>query len=54
VDNNGAARVGTFQIAVATHGLCNRDVIEDILGRVLTAQEVESFRVSSGLKITNT
>ncbi len=52
VANNGAARTGTFQVAVATLGLVNRDVVEDILGRVLTANEIAGF--GGGLKLTNT
>lgn len=52
--NSDTDRVGTFQVAVATLGLVNRDMVEDILGRVLTAQELAGFAESSGLKITNT
>lgn len=52
--NVNGVRVGTFQVAVATHGLVNRDMVEDILGRALTVQELAGFADSSGLKITNT
>lgn len=52
--NSDTDRVGTFQVAVATHGLVNRDMVEDILGRVMTVQELAGFTDSSGLKITNT
>jgi hypothetical protein len=43
VANNGAAKTGVFQIVVATIGQVNRDVIEDLLGRALTADEVTGF-----------
>lgn len=52
--NSDTDRVGKFQIAVAVIGMVNRDLVEDILGRALTAQELSGFAVSSGLKITNT
>lgn len=53
-DNTDANRVGTFAVAVAVSGLVNRDVVEDILGRVLTAAEITAFADSSGLQLTNT
>jgi len=31
-------------VAVAVSGVVNRDVVEDNLGRVLTAAEIDSFR----------
>jgi hypothetical protein len=53
-EGNDALRTGTFQIAVCTHGLINRDVCEDNLGRVLSANEIAGFGLSSGLTLTNT
>lgn len=41
--NSVTDRVGTFTVAVATHGQINRDLLEDILGRVLTADEIAGF-----------
>jgi len=52
--NADADRTGVFQVTVAVSGLVNRDVVEDLLGRALTAAEVQAFADSSGLQITNT
>lgn len=49
--NAVADRVGTFTVALATHGQVNRDLIEDILGRVLTADEIAGFS-RAGSQIT--
>jgi hypothetical protein len=52
VANNGAARTGTFQIAVGTIGQVNRKVCEDNLGRVLSANEIAGFGLAgSTLKL---
>lgn len=48
-DNNEAATIaalGTIDIAVATIAQVNRAVIEDILGRALTADEVAGFSLA--------
>ncbi len=52
-DNSNTYRTGTFQIAVATAGLVNRDLVEDILGRVLTATEIAAFD-HAAVRLTNT
>jgi len=52
VANNGAALTGTFQVVVATDGLINRDLGEDILGRSYTATEIAAM--TGSLKLTNT
>jgi hypothetical protein len=51
VDNNVAALTGVFAIVVATDGLVNRDLAEDILGRAYTAAEIAGFR--AGIAVTN-
>lgn len=50
-----AAETGDHLIAVATHGLVNRDIAEDNMGRAYTANELTSF-VTAGthLAITTT
>lgn len=50
--NSVTDRVGTFTVAVATRGQINRDLLEDILGRVLTADEAAGFdRAGSNLTL---
>lgn len=50
-----AADTGTMQIAVGTHGLVNRDICEDNLGRALTADEIAGFALAgSNLHLTRT
>lgn len=44
---------GTVPVVVATHGLVNRDLLEDILGRALTASEIAGF-AGSNLTLTTT
>lgn len=41
-------------VAVGTHGTCNRDIMEDNLGRVLTAPEIAGFADDGALKLTRT
>lgn len=42
-------------VAVCTHGVVNRDVVEDNLGRALTADEIAGFdRAGSHLTLTTT
>lgn len=49
-----AAAVDCF-VALGTHGIVNRDIIEDNLGRVLTAAEIAGFDLApSTLKLTRT
>lgn len=44
-----------FQVAVARGGLLNRDMVEDNLGRALTANELAALAAAgSGLRITKT
>jgi len=50
-----AADTGTMQVAVGTHGLINRDICEDNLGRALTADEIAGFALAgSNLHLTRT
>lgn len=50
-----AADTGTMQIVVGTHGVVNRDVIEDNLGRALTADEIAGFALAgANLHLTRT
>ena len=50
-----AADTGTMQIAVCTHGIVNRDIVEDNLGRALTADEIAGFALAgSHLHLTRT
>lgn len=51
-DNTSGNRTGTFTIGVATGGLVNRNLIENILGRTLTDQEVIGFSGGGSLKLT--
>lgn len=53
VDDNGASLTGTYAVVVTTAGLLNRDIVEDILGRALTATEIAGF-AGSPLQLTNT
>lgn len=49
-----AADTGTFPVAVG-FGLCNRDIMEDNLGRALTADEIAGFDLAgSNCRITRT
>ena len=42
-------------VAVGTHGVVNRDIIEDNLGRALTADEIAGFALAgSNLHLTRT
>jgi len=42
-------------VTVVTHGIVNRDILEDILGRALTANEIAGFdRAGSHLRLTTT
>lgn len=41
-----AADVGTFPCAVGVMGVVNRDVMEDNLGRVLSANEIAGFALA--------
>ncbi|HLL74816.1 MAG TPA: hypothetical protein VK421_06085 [Pyrinomonadaceae bacterium] len=45
-----AANAGTFPVTVGTIGTAHRDVIEDNLGRPLTADEIDAFD-AAGSKI---
>jgi hypothetical protein len=48
------ADVGTSPVVVG-FGLCNRDIMEDNLGRVLTANEIAGFDIAgSNCRITRT
>lgn len=50
-----AADTGTMQVAVGTHGVVNRDICEDNLGRALTANEIAGFALAgSNLHLTRT
>ena len=50
-----AADTGTQQVAVGTHGVVNRDICEDNLGRALTADEIAGFDLAgSHLHLTRT
>jgi hypothetical protein len=50
-----AAATNDPLIAVATHGLLNRDIQEDNLGRAMTANEIASFvTAGSNIALTNT
>lgn len=51
--NSDTDRTGTFAVAVATDALVNRDMVENILGRALTAAEINGF-LGSNLALTNT
>jgi hypothetical protein len=41
-------------VALGTHGLINRDIVEDNLGRVLTAAEIAGMADGGALKLTRT
>lgn len=41
-------------VAVGTHGVVNRDIMEDNLGRVLTAAEIAGFTNDGAIKLTRT
>lgn len=41
-----AADVGTFPCAIGTIGMVNRDIMEDNLGRALTANEIAGFALA--------
>lgn len=41
-------------VALGTHGVINRDIVEDNLGRALTANEVTGFSDGGALKLTRT
>jgi hypothetical protein len=41
-----AADTGTMQVAVGIAGLVNRDIMEDNLGRALTADEIAGFALA--------
>lgn len=50
-----AADTGTMQVAVGTHGVVNRDIMEDNLGRALTADEIAGFALAgSHIHLTRT
>jgi hypothetical protein len=50
-----AAETGDCLVAVCTHGIVNRDVAEDNLGRAYTAFEIAGFNVAgSHLRLTKT
>jgi hypothetical protein len=50
-----ATETGDHFVAVCTHGIVNRDVAEDNMGRAYTADEIASFdRAGSNLKLTST
>lgn len=54
-DASLAADTGTMQIVVGTHGVVNRDAIEDNLGRALTSDEIAGFALAgSNLHLTRT
>jgi hypothetical protein len=48
-----AAETGDHMIGVATHGLVNRDIAEDNMGRAYTANELTSF-VTAGTHLALT
>lgn len=49
-----AADTGTYPVAVG-FGLCNRDIMEDNLGRALTADEIAGFDLAgSNCRLTRT
>jgi hypothetical protein len=52
--NSDDDRVGEFSVVVTVHALVNRDILEDVLGRVLTAGEVDAFSDHGALQLTNT
>lgn len=54
-DNESAtiAALGTVELAIATIGMVNRDIMEDILERALTADEIAGFNLA-GSKIVLT
>lgn len=41
-------------VALGTHGVLNRDIMEDNLGRALTGAEVSGFADDGALKLTRT
>lgn len=45
-DASLAANTGTFPVVVGTIGFVNRDVVEDNLGRALTADEIASYDIA--------
>jgi hypothetical protein len=50
-----AADTGTMQVTVGTHGNVNRDIVEDNLGRALTADEIAGFALAgSNLHLSRT
>lgn len=50
-----AADTGTQQVALGTHGIVNRDICEDNLGRALTADEIAGFALAgSHIHLTRT
>lgn len=53
VDDTAVQAITDFPIAVARGGLLNRDMIEDNLGRVLTANEIAAV-AASNLNLTAT
>lgn len=42
-DESLAANTGTKTVVIATHCVVNRDILEDVLGRALTAYEIAGF-----------
>jgi hypothetical protein len=49
------ADVATIPVGMGTIGECNRDIIEDNLGRALTANELTAFNAAgSMIHVTNT
>lgn len=49
------SETGDCFVTVCTHGLANRDIIEDNLGRALTAAELAAFEAAgSHIKLTST
>ena len=52
-DATTIAALGTIDVPVATHGMINRDIAEDILGRAYTADELTGFETSR-IVLTNT
>jgi hypothetical protein len=54
-DNTDLANTPDTFVAVETSGLVNRDIVEDILGRALTAAEIAGFDAAgSKLALTTT
>jgi len=54
-DNTDLANTPDTFVAVETSGLINRDIVEDILGRALTAAEIAGFDAAgSKLALTTT